>query len=99
MSGLATQPARAGGELALGGDLRVVRLGYGAMQIPGLLRRIADELAVTPAQLALAWRLRRSPVVLPIPGTASVAHFEENVRAALIELGPDEVQHLDAALS
>jgi pyridoxine 4-dehydrogenase len=64
----------------------------------GPLQRIADELAVTPAQLALAWLLQRSPVVLPIPGTSTVAHLEENVAAALIELTPDQVEQLDAAI-
>jgi aryl-alcohol dehydrogenase-like predicted oxidoreductase len=62
----------------------------------GPLQRIADEHAVTPAQLALAWLLQRSPVVLPIPGTSTVAHLEENVGAALVELTPDQVQQLDA---
>jgi pyridoxine 4-dehydrogenase len=64
----------------------------------GPLQRIAEEHDVTPAQLALAWLLQRSPVMLPIPGTASVAHLEENVGAALIELTPDQVQQLDAAV-
>ena len=64
----------------------------------GPLQRIAGELAVTPAQLALAWLLKRSPVLLPIPGTFSVAHLEDNVGAALIELTPDQVQQLDAAV-
>src|SRR2546427_5632827 len=48
----------------------------------GPLARIAGELGATPAQLAIAWLLRRSPVTLPIPGTSSVAHLEENVAAA-----------------
>jgi aryl-alcohol dehydrogenase-like predicted oxidoreductase len=61
----------------------------------GPLQRIADAHAVTPAQLALAWLLQRSPVLLPIPGTSTVAHLEENVGAALIELTPDQVQELD----
>jgi len=64
----------------------------------GPLQRIADELAVTPAQLALAWLLQRSPVLLPIPGTSKVAHLEQNVGAAQIELSLDQVQQLDAAL-
>jgi pyridoxine 4-dehydrogenase len=64
----------------------------------GPLQRIADEHAVTPAQLALAWLLQRSPVLLPIPGTSTVAHLEENVGAALIELTPDQIQELDAAI-
>ena len=50
----------------------------------------------TPSQLALAWLLKRSPVMLPIPGTSSVAHLEENVAAAEIELSDDEFQKLDA---
>jgi aryl-alcohol dehydrogenase-like predicted oxidoreductase len=61
----------------------------------GPLQRIADEHAVTPAQLALAWLLQRSPVLLPIPGTSTVAHLQENVAAALIELTPDQVEELD----
>jgi pyridoxine 4-dehydrogenase len=62
----------------------------------GPLHQIADEHAVTPAQLALAWLLQRSPVLLPIPGTSTVAHLEENVGAALVELTPDQVQRLDS---
>ena len=62
----------------------------------GPLRRIADEHDVTPAQLALAWLLQRSPVLLPIPGTSTVAHLEENVGAALVELTADQVNELDA---
>ena len=49
-----------------------------------------------PSQLALAWLLKRSPVVLPIPGTSSVAHLEENVAAAEIELSDDEFEKLSA---
>ena len=64
----------------------------------GPLQRISDEIAVTPAQLALAWLLQRSPVLLPIPGTSKVAHLEENLASARIELKPDQVQQLDAAI-
>jgi pyridoxine 4-dehydrogenase len=64
----------------------------------GPLQRIADEHAVTPAQLALAWLLQRSPVLLPIPGTSTVAHLDENVGAALIKLTPDQIQQLDTAI-
>jgi pyridoxine 4-dehydrogenase len=60
-----------------------------------------DELArshdATPGQLALAWLLARSPVMLPIPGTGSVAHLEENAAAADLELAPDELERLAAA--
>jgi pyridoxine 4-dehydrogenase len=95
MSGHATQPARAGGEFAIGGDLPVVRLGYGSMQIPGpgvwgeprdrdevirVLRR-ALELGVTFIDTADSYG----------PGVS-----EENVAAALIELTRDQLQQLEA---
>ncbi|MDX2562843.1 aldo/keto reductase [Streptomyces sp. TX20-6-3] len=51
----------------------------------------------TPAQLALAWLLRRSPVMLPIPGTSSTAHLEENVGAALLRLDDEAYETLTAA--
>jgi pyridoxine 4-dehydrogenase len=65
----------------------------------GPLRSMADRLAVTPAQIALAWLLQRSPVLLPIPGTSTVAHLEENVDAARIDLTWEQVRQLDAAIS
>jgi pyridoxine 4-dehydrogenase len=58
-------------------------LAAGALSGPGgPLERIATRLGITTSQLALAWLLRRSPVMLPIPGTSRVAHLEENVAAA-----------------
>ncbi|MEU2087305.1 aldo/keto reductase [Nocardia beijingensis] len=63
----------------------------------GPLAAISTEHGATPAQLALAWLLRRSPVVLPIPGTSSVAHVEENIAAARIELTDAEFEALSAA--
>ena len=60
----------------------------------GPLDRIARAHEATPAQIALAWLLARSPVMLPIPGTSSVEHFEENLAAADIELSPDEVAEI-----
>jgi aryl-alcohol dehydrogenase-like predicted oxidoreductase len=48
--------------------------------------RIAERLGATPSQIALAWLLRRSPVMLPIPGTSSVAHLEDNIGGAEVEL-------------
>ncbi|MFI2284457.1 aldo/keto reductase [Nocardia beijingensis] len=63
----------------------------------GPLAAISAEHGATPAQLALAWLLRRSPVVLPIPGTSSVAHVEENIAAARIELTEAEFEALSAA--
>jgi len=56
----------------------------------GILKKIADAHRATPAQVALAWLLRRSPVMLPIPGTSKVSHVEENVAAVEIELTDEE---------
>jgi len=65
----------------------------------GALEAAAAELRATPLQVALAWLLRRSPVVLPIPGTSSVAHLEENVQAAGLQL-PDAIfERLSAVTS
>jgi pyridoxine 4-dehydrogenase len=50
------------------------------------LERVAAKLKITPSQLALAWLLQRSPVMLPIPGTSRVEHLEENVTAAAVKL-------------
>jgi aryl-alcohol dehydrogenase-like predicted oxidoreductase len=63
----------------------------------GPLDRIAREHDATPAQIALAWLLARSPVMLPIPGTSSVEHLEENVAATRIRLSPDEVGAIGSA--
>jgi len=60
----------------------------------GPLDRIARAHEATPAQIALAWLLARSPVMLPIPGTSSIAHFEENLAAAEVDLSPDEVAEI-----
>jgi aryl-alcohol dehydrogenase-like predicted oxidoreductase len=61
------------------------------------LSSIAQSQHATPSQLALAWLLRRSPVMLPIPGTSSVAHLEENVAAAAISLSDEEFAALESA--
>jgi pyridoxine 4-dehydrogenase len=58
------------------------------------LTSVASRYKVTPSQVALAWLLRRSPVMLPIPGTSRVPHLEENVAAAGIWLTDDEVRSL-----
>lgn len=60
------------------------------------LVRIARELAATPVQVALAWLLRRSPVVAPIPGTSSADHLEENMQAAELTLTDRQYQQLAA---
>jgi pyridoxine 4-dehydrogenase len=56
----------------------------------GPVERVARDRGASPAQIALAWLLRRSPAMLPIPGTSSVEHLEENVAAAAIELSDQE---------
>jgi pyridoxine 4-dehydrogenase len=61
------------------------------------LDRVAQVHNATPGQIALAWLLKRSPVMLPIPGTSKVAHLEENVAAAAISLSADEFATLDRA--
>jgi pyridoxine 4-dehydrogenase len=63
----------------------------------GALDDLARTHSATPAQVALAWLLRHSPVMLPIPGTSSVAHLEENVAAAQLQLSDDEMARLDRA--
>jgi aryl-alcohol dehydrogenase-like predicted oxidoreductase len=62
----------------------------------GPLDAAAKRLGATTAQLALAWLLRRSPVMLPIPGTSSVAHLEENVASAELQLSDEEAAALSA---
>jgi len=61
----------------------------------GPLADLAEEHGATPSQLALAWLLKRSPVMLPIPGTSSIGHLEDNVGAADIELTDDQFAALD----
>src|SRR5580692_3164877 len=68
----------------------------GAGTVAGrLLERIAKARQVTPIQVALAWLLQRSPVMLPIPGTSSIAHLEENVQAASLQLTEEEYLELN----
>jgi aryl-alcohol dehydrogenase-like predicted oxidoreductase len=55
----------------------------------------AAKLGVTPVQVALAWLLRRSPVMLPIPGTSQVAHLEENVATAAVKIDDSIFQELN----
>ncbi len=64
-------------------------------QAGGMVDRIAKAHGATSGQVALAWLLHRSPVVLPIPGTLRVAHLEENVAAAALSLRPEEIGELD----
>jgi pyridoxine 4-dehydrogenase len=71
-------------------------LGDGDLARPGgALDKLAKAKGATPGQVALAWLLKRSPVMLPIPGTSKVAHLEENARAAELVLTDAEFASLD----
>jgi len=73
-------------------------LAAGGLANPGaLLDTIAQRHRASPGQIALAWVLKRSPAVLPIPGTSKVAHLEENVAAAEVALSDEEFATLDRA--
>ena len=71
-------------------------LAAGSLAEPGgALSKVAERLRATPAQVALAWALKRSPVILPIPGTSSVRHLEENTAAAGLQLSDRDFAALD----
>lgn len=63
----------------------------------GKLDKIAKQHGATVSQLSIAWLLHRSPVMVPIPGTSSVAHLEENLKAADISLSPEEMKEIESA--
>ena len=71
-------------------------LDAGALDPAGPVAEIARKHDATPPQIGLAWLLHTSPALLPIPGTSSLGHLEENVAAAEIELDADELAALDA---
>lgn len=104
--------AGSAGEVSLGGEIAVHRLGFGAMRLTGegiwgppkagkiageVLKRVAQARRASPTQVALAWLLRRSPIMLPIPGTSSIEHLEQNVAAAALRLPDAEYEALSAA--
>lgn len=70
-------------------------LGAGRALRSAAVKRVAARLTATPAQVAIAWLLARSPMMLPIPGTSSVAHLEENAAAAAIKFSTDDLAALD----
>jgi aryl-alcohol dehydrogenase-like predicted oxidoreductase len=55
---------------------------------------VATRRAASTGQIAIAWLLQRSPAMLPIPGTATLAHLEENIGAAAVSLTPEDVHEL-----
>jgi aryl-alcohol dehydrogenase-like predicted oxidoreductase len=69
-------------------------LGAGSALRSSRVGKIAAKVKATPAQVALAWLLAKSPVMLPIPGTASVPHLEENVAAGMLKLAPEDLAAL-----
>jgi pyridoxine 4-dehydrogenase len=71
-------------------------LAAGTLEPGGPVARVAERHEATPMQVALAWLLHASPAMLPIPGTGSQRHLEENVAAAEIELSADDLAALDA---
>jgi len=64
-----------------------------------LLEQIGAQKQATPAQIALAWLLAQKPWIVPIPGTTKLSRLEENVAAAAIELTPDDIRCIDAAVA
>jgi pyridoxine 4-dehydrogenase len=73
-------------------------LAAGSLAAPGsILDSIAKRHGAAPSQVALAWILKRSPVMLPIPGTSKVSHLEENVAAVSVELSDEDFSALDRA--
>jgi pyridoxine 4-dehydrogenase len=69
-------------------------LAGGAEKVEAMLADAAAAYSATPQQIALSWLLKRSPVILPIPGTLSVAHLEENLASAAIELSVEDYSRL-----
>ena len=69
-------------------------LGDGDALKAAKVKRLAVKLKATPAQVAIAWLLKKSPVMLPIPGTSNVAHLEENVAAAKVKLSDEDFNSL-----
>jgi aryl-alcohol dehydrogenase-like predicted oxidoreductase len=66
-------------------------------QADGPLQDVASAQGASPSQVALAWQLQRSPVMLPIPGTSSIAHLEQNVAAASLRLTDEDLEAVEAA--
>jgi aryl-alcohol dehydrogenase-like predicted oxidoreductase len=72
-------------------------LGAGRALRSAKVKRVAAARGATPAQVAIAWLLARSPVMLPIPGTRSIAHLEDNAAAARLALSTEDLAALDRA--
>jgi aryl-alcohol dehydrogenase-like predicted oxidoreductase len=70
-------------------------LGAGGTMKISRVKKVAERHKATPTQVAIAWLLAKSPVMLPIPGTGNVAHLEENVAAAKLKLSKEDMALLD----
>ena len=70
-------------------------LGDGSALRLSRVKKVAERLKATPAQVAIAWLLAKSPVMVPIPGTGSIAHLEENVAAAKLKLSKEDLAALE----
>jgi len=87
------------------GDFRTIVPRFSAearaanQSIVDVVRTLAAKKQVTPAQIALAWLLARKPWIVPIPGTTKLHRLEENVGAAAVTLGADDLQDIERALS
>ena len=90
------QPLGAGSLTRHGAGLALRRL-LGHSTSPPAVSNVARRHRATPSQVAIAWLLQRSPVMLPIPGTSTSAHLEENMAAGRLVLSPRDVEALDAA--
>jgi aryl-alcohol dehydrogenase-like predicted oxidoreductase len=69
-------------------------LGDGSALRLSKVKKLAEKLRATPAQVAIAWLLKKSPVMLPIPGTGNLEHLEENMAAAKLDLGEEDFRSL-----
>ena len=69
------------------------------MPIVDFLRRFSEKKNATPAQISLAWLLAQKPFIVPIPGTRSVHHLHENLRAVDVQLTPADLREIETALS
>lgn len=69
-------------------------LGDGSALKLSKVKMVAEKMKATPAQVAIAWLLKKSPVMLPIPGTGNIAHLDENVAAAKLKLSDEDFRSL-----
>jgi aryl-alcohol dehydrogenase-like predicted oxidoreductase len=96
---IATKFGFKGGKTDAGLDSRPQENRKANQSLVELLGEIAARKHATPAQIALAWLLAQKPWIVPIPGTTKLHRLEENIGAANVQLTPDDLRGIDAALS